>query len=72
MTNNFVYLIIGMSFMRENLSRIGDENAEHMPIGFEVAFPSLIEIAKKLGLDFPYDSPVLQDIYASRQLKLTR
>ncbi|XP_015077857.1 ent-copalyl diphosphate synthase, chloroplastic [Solanum pennellii] len=65
-------ILLGMSFMRENLSRIGDENAEHMPIGFEVAFPSLIEIAKKLGLDFPYDSPVLQDIYASRQLKLTR
>ncbi|WMV36235.1 hypothetical protein MTR67_029620 [Solanum verrucosum] len=64
--------LLGMSFMRENLSRIGDENAEHMPIGFEVAFPSLIEIAKKLGLDFPYDSPVLQDIYARRQLKLTR
>ncbi|XP_055831297.1 ent-copalyl diphosphate synthase 1 [Solanum dulcamara] len=64
--------LLGMSFMRENLSRIGDENAEHMPIGFEVAFPSLIEIAKKLDLDIPYDSPVLQDIYARRQLKLTR
>lgn len=58
--------------MRENLSKLGDENAEHMPIGFEVAFPSLIEIAKKLGIDIPYDSPVLQDIYARRQLKLTR
>lgn len=61
-----------MSFIRENLSRIGDENAEHMPIGFEVAFPSLIEIGKKLGIDFPYDSPVLQEIYARRTLKLTR
>ncbi|XP_009765872.1 ent-copalyl diphosphate synthase 5-like [Nicotiana tabacum] len=63
---------LGMSFIRENLSRIGDENAEHMPIGFEVAFPSLIEIGKKLGIDFPYDSPVLQEIYARRTLKLTR
>ncbi|CAN4098178.1 unnamed protein product [Withania somnifera] len=45
---------------------------EHMPIGFEVAFPSLIEIAKRLAIDIPYDSPVLQDIYARRQLKLTR
>ncbi|KAJ8541148.1 hypothetical protein K7X08_001964 [Anisodus acutangulus] len=64
--------LLGMSFMRENLRRIGDENAEHMPIGFEVAFPSLIEIAKKLCMDIPYDSPFLQDIYARRQLKLTR
>ncbi|KAK4376276.1 hypothetical protein RND71_006953 [Anisodus tanguticus] len=64
--------LLGMSFIRENLRRIGDENAEHMPIGFEVAFPSLIEIAKKLCIDIPYDSPFLQDIYARRQLKLTR
>ncbi|KAM3373697.1 ent-copalyl diphosphate synthase 5 [Capsicum galapagoense] len=64
--------LLGISFMRENLSKLGGENAEHMPIGFEVAFPSLIEIAKKLGIDIPYDSPVLQDIYARRQLKLTR
>ncbi|KAJ8559313.1 hypothetical protein K7X08_003371 [Anisodus acutangulus] len=64
--------LLGMSFMRENLRRIGDENAEHMPIGFEVAFPSLIEIAKKLCIDIPYDSPFLKDIYARRQLKLTR
>ncbi|XP_060178147.1 ent-copalyl diphosphate synthase 1-like isoform X1 [Lycium barbarum] len=64
--------VLGMLFMRENLSRIGDENAEHMPIGFEVAFPSLIEIAKQLCIDIPYDSPVLQEIYARRKLKLTR
>ncbi|CAN4101216.1 unnamed protein product [Withania somnifera] len=64
--------LVGESFMRANLRRIGDENAEHMPIGFEVAFPSLMEIAKKLAINIPYDSPVLQDIYARRQLKLTR
>lgn len=61
-----------MSFIRENLSKIGDENAEHMPIGFEVAFPSLIEIGKKIGIDIPDDSPVLREIYARGNLKLTR
>lgn len=61
-----------MSFIRENLSKIGDENAVHMPIGFEVAFPSLIEIGKKIGIDIPDDSPVLREIYARRNLKLTR
>nr|XP_009766528.1 PREDICTED: ent-copalyl diphosphate synthase, chloroplastic-like isoform X2 [Nicotiana sylvestris] len=63
---------LGMSFIRENLSKIGDENAEHMPIGFEVAFPSLIEIGKKIGIDIPDDSPVLREIYVRGNLKLTR
>ncbi|KAJ8543161.1 hypothetical protein K7X08_005684 [Anisodus acutangulus] len=62
---------LGMSFIRENLSKIGDENAEHMPIGFEVAFPSLIEIGRNIGIDIP-DDPVLREIYARRDLKLTR
>jgi ent-copalyl diphosphate synthase len=61
-----------MLFFRDNLCKLEDENAEHMPIGFEVAFPSLLEIAKKLDIEVPYDSPVLQEIYASRNLKLTR
>ncbi|MCD7461894.1 Gly-Xaa carboxypeptidase [Datura stramonium] len=63
---------LGMSFIKENLSKIGDENAEHMPIGFEVAFPSLIEIGRNIGIDIPDDSSVLRDIYAKRHLKLTR
>ncbi|XP_059299406.1 ent-copalyl diphosphate synthase 1-like isoform X2 [Lycium ferocissimum] len=63
---------LGMSFIRENLSKIGDENAEHMPIGFEVAFPSLIDIGRKIGVNIPDDSPVLREIYSRRNLKLTR
>ncbi|KAL6339780.1 hypothetical protein AAG906_034866 [Vitis piasezkii] len=46
------------------------EKAEHMPIGFEVAFPSLLEIAEDMGIEVPDDSPVLQEIYAQRDLKL--
>ncbi|KAK6937536.1 Terpene synthase, metal-binding domain [Dillenia turbinata] len=62
----------GMKYVRENLYRLGDENAEHMPIGFEVAFPSLIELAKTLDIEIPEDDPILQEIYASRNLKLTK
>ena len=62
----------GMLFFRDNLCKLDDENAEHMPIGFEVAFPSLLAIAKKLDLEVPDDSPLLQEIYARRNLKLTR
>ncbi|XP_068649228.1 ent-copalyl diphosphate synthase 1-like [Aristolochia californica] len=62
----------GMSFLRENMVKLEDDKAEHMPIGFEVAFPSLIEIARSLDLDVPFDSPVLQEIYAKRRVKLSR
>lgn len=43
-----------------------------MPIGFEVAFPSLLEIAWNLGIEVPNDSPFLKEIYAQRNLKLTK
>ncbi|XP_010277558.1 PREDICTED: ent-copalyl diphosphate synthase, chloroplastic-like [Nelumbo nucifera] len=62
----------GVVFIRENMSRLESENPEHMSIGFEVAFPSLIEIARKLHLQVPVDSTVMQMISAKRNLKLTR
>ncbi|XP_022759729.1 ent-copalyl diphosphate synthase, chloroplastic-like [Durio zibethinus] len=62
----------GVSFFIENISKLEKEIAEHMPIGFEVAFPSLLEIARSLNIEVPYDSPVFQDVYAKRALKLTR
>ncbi|WCJ21540.1 Ent-copalyl diphosphate synthase chloroplastic [Euphorbia peplus] len=62
----------GMKYFRENLCKLEDENIEHMPIGFEVAFPSLLELAKKLEIQVPEDSPVLKDVYDSRNLKLKK
>ncbi|KAL0437474.1 UNVERIFIED_CONTAM: Kolavenyl diphosphate synthase TPS5, chloroplastic [Sesamum radiatum] len=62
----------GISFMRENIQKLEDENEEQMPIGFEVALPSLIEIAKSLGIHIPNHSPPLQRIHARRHLKLKR
>lgn len=61
-----------MSFFKENISKLENESEEHMPIGFEVAFPSLLEIARSLDIEVPYDSPVFKDIYAKRDVKLTR
>lgn len=63
---------VGLFFLRENLWRLAEEKEELMPIGFEVAFPSLVDVAKALDLEFPYDDPTLQDIYAKRDLKLKR
>ncbi|KAF8019881.1 hypothetical protein BT93_G0541 [Corymbia citriodora subsp. variegata] len=62
----------GMSFFKDNISKLGEENSEHMPIGFEVAFPSLIETARKLEIEICDDCPVLREIYAKRNLKLNK
>nr|A0A5P8DI15.1 RecName: Full=Ent-copalyl diphosphate synthase 1; Short=IjCPS1 [Isodon japonicus]QFP98577.1 ent-copalyl diphosphate synthase [Isodon japonicus] len=62
----------GIWFMKKNMCRIDEENLEHMPIGFEVALPSLIDIAKKLGIDIPTQTRGLQEIYARREIKLKK
>jgi ent-copalyl diphosphate synthase len=54
------------------LWRLAEEEPDTMPIGFEIAFPSLVEAARGLGIDFPYDHPALKGIYANRELKLKR
>lgn len=65
-------LFVGLLFMKENISKLADEKLEHMTIGFEVAFPSLVEIAENLKIDIPKDLPIMQEIYAQRDLKLSR
>ena len=52
--------------------RLAEEDLESMPIGFEIVFPSLLEVAKSLGIGFPYDDHALQRIYANREVKLKR
>ncbi|KAJ0691801.1 putative ent-copalyl diphosphate synthase [Helianthus annuus] len=62
----------GLKFLKENISKLEDEDREHMPIGFEVAFPSLINMARKLKLEVPEDTRAMKEIYASRNLKLSK
>ncbi|KAI3841463.1 hypothetical protein MKX03_021112 [Papaver bracteatum] len=63
----------GLLFIRQNMCKLDDANTIHMPIGFEVVLPSLIEIGRSLDVDFLIeDSPALRDIYAMRNLKLAR
>lgn len=61
-----------MKFFKETLAKLEDESIEHMPGGFEVAFPSVLEIARSLNLEVPDESPVLHEIYACRNHKLTK
>ncbi|KAL1539761.1 Gly-Xaa carboxypeptidase [Salvia divinorum] len=62
----------GILFINKNMNKLEEENVEHMPIGFEVALPSLIDIAKQLQIDIPSDSRGLREIYARREIKLKK
>ncbi|KAK7285337.1 hypothetical protein RJT34_20105 [Clitoria ternatea] len=56
----------------ENLGKLEKENAKHILIGFEVAFPSLLDMAHGLGIQVPDNSLILKKIFAMRSVKLTR
>ena len=44
-----------------------------MLIGFEIAFPGLVQKARKYGIEVPDDShPILKDINAKRDYKLSK
>ncbi|KAM7497734.1 hypothetical protein LguiA_022148 [Lonicera macranthoides] len=63
----------GITFFKENFNNLANENAEHMLIGFEIAFPGLIQKARKYGIEVPDDShPILKDINAMRDYKLSK
>ncbi|CAN6232114.1 unnamed protein product [Urochloa humidicola] len=62
----------GLSFISKNLWRITEDDEDWMLIGFEMTFPTLIQMAKDLSLDIPFDEPALQVIYAKRCQKLTK
>ncbi|XP_071714189.1 ent-copalyl diphosphate synthase 1-like [Rutidosis leptorrhynchoides] len=65
----------GLKFLKGNINKLESENENNMTIGFEVAFPSLIELARKLNINAPLSDdeyPVLKTIYARRDLKLKK
>ncbi|KAL3846297.1 hypothetical protein ACJIZ3_003700 [Penstemon smallii] len=63
----------GISFIKENVSKLENTNAELMTCGFELIFPALVQRARNMGIeDIPYDSPVMEEIYAVRDQKMKR
>ncbi|EMS64506.1 Syn-copalyl diphosphate synthase [Triticum urartu] len=62
----------GVSFIQENMSRLVEDEQDWMPSGFEINFPALLDRAKDLNLDIPYNHPVLEEIYTKRNLKLSK
>ncbi|CAN6483648.1 unnamed protein product [Victoria cruziana] len=59
-------------FLQANIHKLEEEAPERMTIAFEMVFFSLLEIAKALPLDLPYDSHALCKIHERQQLKLKR
>nr|UPQ49788.1 ent-isopimara 8,15 diene synthase [Vittaria appalachiana] len=62
----------GIEYICKNLERIQYEAIEYMPTAFEIIFPGLLEDAKLLGIDLPYDLPIVHNLAIERQKKLQR
>ncbi|KAL9661274.1 hypothetical protein QQ045_026098 [Rhodiola kirilowii] len=62
----------GLKFIMENMGKLEGEDAQHMPAGFEVILPSLLDMAKALGMAEVADMPCIRHIYAKRDEKLAR
>lgn len=68
----FYHFIAGQLFIKENIWRLAHEEEDWMLVGFEIALPSLLDMAKDLDIDIPYNEPALEAIYAERKRKLAK
>jgi hypothetical protein len=68
----FLSFVAGQLFIQENMWRLAHEEEDWMLVGFEIALPSLLDMAKDLDLDIPYNEPALKEIYAERERKLAK
>ncbi|XP_043720849.1 ent-copalyl diphosphate synthase 1-like [Telopea speciosissima] len=62
----------GIVFIEENISKLESENEEQMLSGFELSFPSLLEMARKKDIQVLKDrTPFLEELYAKRNRKFS-
>ncbi|GLJ36179.1 hypothetical protein SUGI_0725950 [Cryptomeria japonica] len=61
----------GLNFLRRNTEgMIKAALSHHRSKGFEIVFPALLNEAKLLGLDLPYELPIIKQIYEMRDSEL--
>jgi hypothetical protein len=60
----------GEKYLQKNLDNLPQE--AYATVGFELIFPALIADARALGLDLPYDHPIIKTIEANRAYKLKK
>lgn len=58
--------------MRDNVKFLDEQSSSLITCGFELVFPAMLNEAKMLGLDLPYDLPCLQDIVKFAEKKIKR
>lgn len=68
---NFPDIPAGLQFIDSNITSIDDEK-QHLPIGFDILFPSLIEYAQLLGINLPIEATSLEAMIQKRKLELQR
>lgn len=60
----------GCAFIREHVHQLDLEDKVHRTVGFEMVFPAILERARAMGLDLPYDAPAVTFILEERERKL--
>jgi hypothetical protein len=64
MNNNGLKLwlpfLSGTEYVRKNMERLRGTTGVLIPVGYELIFPALMEDAKALGLDLPYETDTVQ------------
>lgn len=61
----------GLKFIESNITSINDEK-QHLPIGFGILFPSMIEYAQNLGINLPIEATSLEAMIRKREIELQR
>ncbi|CAL5402490.1 unnamed protein product [Camellia sinensis] len=61
----------GLHFIELNITSATDEN-QHSPIGFDIIFPGMLEFAKDLNLNLPFETKDLDAMRHMRELELRR
>ncbi|KAG0491507.1 hypothetical protein HPP92_004905 [Vanilla planifolia] len=66
------HLTKGLQFLQARLQDLEIEKDLERKVGFEILFPSLLNEAKSLGLDLPYELSCMKHISKLREKKMSR
>nr|AFU73872.1 putative monofunctional diterpene synthase [Pinus contorta] len=62
----------GIEFLKKQIGMMEDEADDQRPSGFEIVFPAMLNEAKNLLVDLPYELPSIKQIVQKREAKLKR
>ncbi|KAG6488057.1 bifunctional isopimaradiene synthase, chloroplastic-like [Zingiber officinale] len=62
----------GLNYLKNHVDEIETASESLITSGFEIAFPSMLNEAKNMGIDLPYDRPSIQKIIKFREKKMSR